>query len=79
MKHCTQDNKELKEDLEITGCGGFIRIMGQVSSKLWLYPRMTVQEASQAVVEDIVRSLTSRLEMHWDSLVDEESGSSDGM
>lgn len=71
------DNKELKEDLEITGCGGFIRIMGQVSSKLWLYPRMTVQEASQAVVEDIVRSLTSRLEMHWDSLVDEESGSSD--
>lgn len=69
------DTKDTEDDLEIKGCGGFIRIMGQITSKLWLYPKMTIQEASRSVVEDIVRSLASRLEMHWDSLIDEESGS----
>lgn len=31
-----------------------------------------------AVRQDIVRSLASRLEMHWDSLIEEESGSPEG-
>lgn len=53
--------------------------MGQVSSKLWLSPKVTIGSASNAVSQDIVRSLASRLEMHWDSLIDEESGSSEGV
>jgi hypothetical protein len=35
--------------------------------------------ASQAVKQDIVRSLASRLELHWDSLIEEEHGSPEGM
>lgn len=31
-----------------------------------------------AVKQDIVRSLASRLEMHWDSLIEEENGSPEG-
>lgn len=53
--------------------------MGQITSKLWLFPKMTIEEASKSVVEDIVRSLAARLEMHWDSLIDEESGSAEGI
>jgi hypothetical protein len=33
---------------------------------------------SQAVKQDIVRSLASRLELHWDSLIEEEQGSPEG-
>jgi hypothetical protein len=33
----------------------------------------------QAVKQDIIRSLASRLELHWDSLVEEEQGSPEGM
>jgi hypothetical protein len=33
----------------------------------------------QAVKQDIVRSLASRLELHWDSLIEEEQGSPEGM
>lgn len=65
-------------DLEIKASGGFIRIMGQISCRLWITPSETVGFATQQVVQDIVRSLASRLEMHWDSLIDEESGSAEG-
>lgn len=34
---------------------------------------------SQAVKQDIVRSLASRLELHWDSLIEEEHGSPEGI
>lgn len=33
----------------------------------------------QAVKQDIIRSLASRLELHWDSLLEEEQGSPEGM
>jgi hypothetical protein len=34
---------------------------------------------SQAVKQDIIRSLASRLELHWDSLIEEEHGSPEGI
>jgi hypothetical protein len=34
---------------------------------------------SQAVKQDIVRSLASRLELHWDSVIEEEHGSPEGI
>lgn len=37
-----------------------------------------MSEAVNAVKQDIVRSLAARLEMHWDSLVEEECGSPEG-
>lgn len=33
----------------------------------------------QAVKQDIIRSLASRLELHWDSLLEEEQGTPEGM
>lgn len=52
---------------------GQIRIIGQVASKIWLQPKVTIEEASGAVRGDIMRSLAARLEMHWDSLTEEEN------
>lgn len=65
--------------LEILDCGGHIRITGQIVCKLWLHPKATVGFASQAVKQDLVRSLAARLEMHWDSLTEEEHGSPEGI
>lgn len=65
-------------DIQIQACGGCIRIMGQICCKLWLHPNQTIAYAVISIAQDIIRSLASRLEMHWDSLVDEESGSSEG-
>jgi hypothetical protein len=41
---------------------------------LWLNPKISINVASEAVMQDIMRSLTTRLEMHWDSLTEEEHG-----
>ncbi|KAK5645785.1 hypothetical protein RI129_004249 [Pyrocoelia pectoralis] len=62
-------------EVEILNSGGQIRLAGHVASKVWLYPKATVQYASAAIMQDIVRSLAARLEMHWDSLIEEEHGS----
>ncbi|XP_018318920.1 protein odr-4 homolog isoform X2 [Agrilus planipennis] len=62
-------------DPEITDCGSKIRLTGHVASKVWLHPKATIGTASEAIVQDIVRSLAARLEMHWDSLIEEEHGS----
>lgn len=68
----------MSPEIELIDCGGHIRITGQIVCKLWLHPKATVGFASQAVIEDIVRSLAARLEMHWDSLTEEEHGSPEG-
>lgn len=68
----------MPSEIELIECGGHIRITGQIVCKLWLHPKATVGFASQAVMQDIVRSLAARLEMHWDSLTEEEHGSPEG-
>lgn len=40
-------------------------------------PKTTVEGASTAIVQDIMRSLVTRLEMHWDSLTEEEDSESE--
>lgn len=52
---------------------GQLRIVGQVACKIWLQPTVTIKEAIGAIKEDILRSLAARLEMHWDSLTEEEN------
>lgn len=69
------DGRNLEQSLELRNCGGQIRLAGHVACKLWLHPKATVGNASQAVIQDLVRSLAARLEMHWDSLIEEEFGS----
>lgn len=45
---------------------------GEVISKIWLNSKGTFGEAMQAVRADIMRSLATRMELHWDSLIGEE-------
>ncbi|XP_063917965.1 protein odr-4 homolog isoform X2 [Zophobas morio] len=59
---------------EISDSGNQIRIFGNVVSKLWLNPKLSISGASESVMQDILRSMSTRLEMHWDSLTEEEHG-----
>lgn len=68
----------MSPEIELIDCGGHIRITGQIVCKLWLHPKATVGFATEAVIQDIVRSLAARLEMHFDSLTEEEHGSPEG-
>lgn len=44
-----------------------------------MHPKATVNNVTSALVEDLIRSLAARLEMHWDSLIEEEHGSPEGI
>ncbi|KAG5309383.1 ODR4 protein, partial [Acromyrmex insinuator] len=70
---CSQDNSNV--DVRTTSCSASIRLIGQLVSRTFVHQRASIAEANTAVKEDIVRSLASRLEMHWDSLIEEENGS----
>lgn len=64
--------------MEIKTTAGQIKLTGQIACKVWLHPKAPVSMAAYAVKEDLVRSLAARLEMHWDSLIEEEHGSPEG-
>ncbi|KYN15149.1 PREDICTED: protein odr-4 homolog [Trachymyrmex cornetzi] len=70
---CSQNNSNM--DVRTTSCSASIRLIGQLVSRTFVHQRASIAEANTAVKEDIVRSLASRLEMHWDSLIEEENGS----
>ncbi|KYM90373.1 Protein odr-4 like protein [Atta colombica] len=70
---CSQDNSNM--NVRTTSCSASIRLIGQLVSRTFVHQRASIAEANTAVKEDIVRSLASRLEMHWDSLIEEENGS----
>ncbi|XP_018352634.1 PREDICTED: protein odr-4 homolog isoform X2 [Trachymyrmex septentrionalis] len=70
---CSQDNNNM--DVRTTPCSASIRLIGQLVSRTFVHQRASIAEANTAVKEDIVRSLASRLEMHWDSLIEEENDS----
>lgn len=65
-------------NIRTTSCSTSIRLIGQLVSRTFVHHRASIAEATTAVKEDIVRSLASRLEMHWDSLIEEENGSPEG-
>ncbi|XP_021934616.1 protein odr-4 homolog [Zootermopsis nevadensis] len=63
---------EKDNDMQIIECCGEMNFLGILASRVFLHQKATIQEAEQAVKQDIVRSLASRLELHWDSLIQEE-------
>ncbi|KAK9739844.1 Odorant response abnormal 4-like [Popillia japonica] len=69
------DCKEISQPVNVLNYGGHIKLTGQVACKIWLNPKATVRAATKALTEDLVRSLAARLDMHWDSLIEEEHGS----
>lgn len=68
---CVLDDED-DENIKVYTAGGQIRMVGQVVSKIWLHPKMLMKEVAKAIVQDLLRSLSTRLEMHWDSLTEEE-------
>lgn len=65
--------------MRITPCSASIRLIGQLVSRTFVHQKANVGEANTAVKQDIIRSLASRLEMHWASLIEEENGSPEGI
>jgi hypothetical protein len=58
----------------------FARCVHHMLEHSFIFKIVTMEYfTSQAVKQDIVRSLASRLELHWDSLIEEEQGSPEGM
>lgn len=55
-----------------------MRLVGQLVSRTCVHQKASVDEAMLALKQDVVRSLASRLEMHSDSLIEEEDGSIEG-
>lgn len=53
--------------------------MGVLASQILISQKTTVAEAISAIKQDIIRSLMVRFEMHWDSLVEEEYSSPEGI
>lgn len=70
---CSQNDTD--SDAKVTSCSASIRLIGQLVSRTFVQQRASIAEANAAVRQDIVRSLASRLDMHWDSLIGEENGS----
>lgn len=57
---------------------GEILLSGQVACNVWMHTKNTIEDVRQAALQDIVRSLAARLELHCDSLTEEEHGSPEG-
>lgn len=71
---CDMDVK-VEDELNVVEVVGEMKCTGILSSKVFLHQKATVEEAVKAVKEDIIRSWAARLEMHWDSLIEEEASS----
>lgn len=56
-----------------------MRLVGQLVSRVALHQKATIKEATDAIKQDILRTLVSRLELHWDSVIEEENGSPEGI
>ncbi|KAL0271848.1 UNVERIFIED_CONTAM: hypothetical protein PYX00_008814 [Menopon gallinae] len=63
------------DDMVIVDCDVKLNIMGVLRSQVFLGSKVTFEEAVAAVKQDIARSLSARMELHWDSLIEEEYGS----
>ena len=67
-----EDNCHSPNEVTIDS-GSRLRFGGKMCVRVYMRPRSTIKETSNAVKEDILRSLRARLEMHCDSLVGEET------
>ncbi|KAI4502698.1 hypothetical protein M0802_001742 [Mischocyttarus mexicanus] len=67
--------KTISMETKIKPCSESLWLIGQLVSKTFVIGKTSIEEATKAIKEDIIRSLASRLEMHVDSLIEEENGS----
>ncbi|KAF7388124.1 hypothetical protein HZH66_010891 [Vespula vulgaris] len=67
--------KSASTDVKVKPSSESMWLIGQLVSKTFVTGKTSIEEATAAIKQDIVRSLASRLEMHVDSLIEEEDGS----
>ena len=80
-----QRTKEYTADILIGDCSSMnddeitadaesrLKLGGKMCVRVYMRPKATITETSNAIKEDILRSIRARLEMHCDSLVGEET------
>jgi len=68
LSDCPSLNEEITEEAESR-----LKLGGRMCVRVYMRPKATIKETSNAIKEDILRSLRARLEMHCDSLVGEET------
>lgn len=61
----------LPDTVEYIECEGTTHFSGIVASRIYLSPKATVQDATLAIKQDVIRSLASRFTMHCDALIDD--------
>jgi len=64
-----------KESVNIVSCATSMKLIGQLVSRTAVHQKASIEDATNAIKQDILRSLASRLELHWDSVIEEENGS----
>ncbi|XP_074103502.1 protein odr-4 homolog [Cotesia typhae] len=67
-------NKSKTLEIKRTNFCASIKLQGQLISRTFVHQSSTFGEAASAIKHDIMRSMASRLEMHADSLIEEENG-----
>ena len=61
------------DDIEVNESGSRLRLSGKMTVRVYMHPEATVLEAIEAVKEDILRTISARLDIHCDSLVGDET------
>lgn len=72
-------NKSKTLEIKRTNFCASIKLQGQLISRTFVHQSSTIGEAASAIKHDIMRSMASRLEMHADSLIEEENGLPEGI
>lgn len=66
-------DKEKFSDILVSNNDCQIKIIGQIYCIIFLHPNANFKMATETLIQDIMRSLSTRLEMHWDSLIEDEN------
>lgn len=66
-----QQEAKLPDTVEYIECEGTTHFSGIVASRIYLNPKATVDDATTAIKQDVIRSLASRFTMHCDALIDD--------
>lgn len=73
------EDVESSPGVELSQGRGIMYFIGGPVSRVFIHQKTTFEEACKAVKEDFIRSLAARLQMHSDSLVEEEPSPSEDL
>lgn len=70
MDFCSQEEPIDESKIRIDRWSGFIKCMGEISSHIFVHPKLTVGEMNDFVRTDILRSVAGRLGFYLDAFPD---------